>query len=71
MPKADLPSRWLPRALRRALHPTGVSIKRAAALAARRRRPKDGSGAGGLPVDPNRPNLLSGGAAARLEFGDE
>jgi len=25
---------------------------------------------GGVPVDPNRPNTLSGGAAAELEFDD-
>ena len=29
-----------------------------------RRRPE----AGGVPVEPNRPNTLSGGAAAALEF---
>lgn len=31
-----------------------------------RRRPRPE--AGGVPVDPNRPNHLSGGAAAVLEF---
>jgi hypothetical protein len=25
---------------------------------------------GGIPVEPNRPNTLSGGAAAELEFDD-
>ena len=25
---------------------------------------------GGVPVEPNRPNTLSGGAAAELEFDD-
>ena len=38
-----------------------------------RRRPgprrKDGED-GGVPVEPNRPNTLSGGAAAELDFDD-
>lgn len=32
-----------------------------------KRRDKDD---GGVPVEPNRPNTLSGGAAAELEFDD-
>jgi hypothetical protein len=35
----------------------------------RRKRDKDDEG-GGVPVEPNRPNTLSGGAAAELEFDD-
>jgi hypothetical protein len=38
-----------------------------------RRSPKRKSGEhdeGGVPVEPNRPNTLSGGAAAALEFDD-
>jgi hypothetical protein len=35
----------------------------------RRKRGKD-SDDGGVPVEPNRPNTLSGGAAAELEFDD-
>lgn len=36
------------------------------------RRKKNGKDDGGLPmpVEPNRPNNLSGGAAAALEFDD-
>jgi hypothetical protein len=36
----------------------------------RRRKRKDPD-RGGVPVEPNRPNTLSGGAAAPLEFDDE
>ena len=35
----------------------------------RRKRDKDNED-GGVPVVPNRPNTLSGGAAAELEFDD-
>jgi hypothetical protein len=35
----------------------------------KRRKPKGGS-AELEPVEPNKPNLLSGGAAAELEFDD-
>jgi hypothetical protein len=35
----------------------------------RRRRDRDMDD-GGVPVDPNKPNTLSGGAAAELEFDD-
>ena len=35
----------------------------------RRPRPRD-LDQGGVPVEPNRPNNLSGGAAAELEFDD-
>jgi hypothetical protein len=39
------------------------------ALLARRRKGKDPD-RGGVSVEPNRPNTLSGGAAAALEFDD-
>ena len=39
------------------------------AMLARRRKDKDPD-RGGVPVEPNRPNTLSGGAAAALEFRD-
>ena len=35
-----------------------------------RRNPKRGTGGEAVPVEPNRPNNLSGGAAAALEFDD-
>lgn len=37
-----------------------------------RRKPRKGFGleGGGVPVEPDRPNTLSGGAAAALEFDD-
>jgi hypothetical protein len=37
------------------------------------RRPRNGEkdpDDGGVPVEPNKPNTLSGGAAAELEFDD-
>lgn len=34
----------------------------------KRRRPGKTPEDGGVPVEPNRPNTLSGGAAAALEF---
>jgi hypothetical protein len=37
----------------------------------RRRRDKDNDkDNGGIPVEPNKPNTLRGGAAAELEFDD-
>jgi hypothetical protein len=69
MPHRDLPPRP-PR-----LDPFGGPFKRSSRLAmlalvamlARRRKGKDPD-RGGVPVEPNRPNTLSGGAAAPLEF---
>lgn len=37
----------------------------------RRRSRRKGREDGGVPVEPNRPNTLSGGAAAELDFGDD
>jgi hypothetical protein len=34
----------------------------------KRRRRRKGEEPGGVPVEPNRPSTLSGGAAAALEF---
>jgi hypothetical protein len=58
--------------------PLGGPFKRASHLAtlalvamlARRRKGKDPD-RGGVPVEPNRPNTLSGGAAAAIEFEGE
>lgn len=36
----------------------------------RRRHKRDKDDDGGVPVEPNKPNTLSGGAAAELEFDD-
>jgi hypothetical protein len=36
----------------------------------RRRSDEKDTDDGGVPVEPNRPNTLSGGAAAELEFDD-
>lgn len=40
--------------------------------AMKRRKPKPGkdNDRGGVPVEPNRPNTLTGGAAAELDFED-
>jgi hypothetical protein len=35
---------------------------------AKKRRGRKGEEPGGVPVEPNRPSTLSGGAAAALEF---
>jgi len=35
-----------------------------------KRRPGDKDDDGGVPVEPNRPSTLTGGAAAELEFDD-
>lgn len=45
----------LERMARRFLHPRGRGNRR-------------GAGGEGVPVDPNRPNTLTGGAAASLDF---
>ena len=37
-------------------------------MAQKRRRPGKKFDDGGVPVEPNRPNTLTGGAAAPLEF---
>jgi len=58
--------------------PLGGSARRASHLATlamvallqRRRKDKDPD-RGGVPVEPNRPNTLTGGAAAELEFDSE
>jgi hypothetical protein len=55
--------------IRRAL---GSAAAYVAWLEAQRRRPRRRSkDSGGVPVEPNRPNTLSGGAAAPLEFDSE
>jgi hypothetical protein len=72
MPRPDFP----PRSRRAA--PFGGPFKRSSHLAtlalvamlSRRRKDKDPD-QGGVPVEPNRPNTLSGGAAAPLEFDGE
>lgn len=47
-----------------------AQIRAAAERFRARRRRKPGSGGEAVPVEPNRPNTLSGGAAAALEFDD-
>lgn len=56
--------------------PAGPSVRRShltmlalVAMLTRRRKDKDPD-QGGVPVQPNRPNTLNGGAAAALEFDD-
>lgn len=36
-----------------------------------RKRPPESGSVGGVPVEPDKPNSLSGGAAAELEFDDD
>lgn len=45
--------------------------RRMPGLRRNRRGGKSGEGGEGVPVDPNRPSQLSGGAAAALDFGDD
>jgi hypothetical protein len=54
-------------ASRRASHLATLAL---VAMLARRRKGKDPD-RGGVPVEPNRPNTLTGGAAAPLEFEGE
>ena len=49
--------------------PFSATILAALMAAGRRRKPKD-KDKGGVPVEPDRPRNLSGGAAAELEFDD-
>jgi len=65
MPSPDIPSRKP----RRRVHWEAL----AAALSANRkpRRPGKAPDAGGVPVEPDRPRDLTGGAAAPLDFEDE
>lgn len=51
-------------AFRRGSHLATLAL---VAMLTRRRRGRD-KDQGGVPVEPNRPNTLSGGAAAPLEF---
>ncbi|HEY0311456.1 MAG TPA: hypothetical protein VGC56_03080 [Allosphingosinicella sp.] len=52
------------RPFKRAFHLATLAL---AAMLQRRRRDKDPDQSG-VPVEPNRPNTLSGGAGAALEF---
>ena len=62
--RADLPQRYEP------LRGLTLAEFRERRLRRRRRggRRGDQEGGEGVPVDPDRPNHLSGGAAAALEF---
>jgi hypothetical protein len=42
----------------------------AEAMKRRKRKPGKDSDRGGVPVEPDRPNTLTGGAAAELDFED-
>jgi hypothetical protein len=57
----------LGRPFKRASHPATLAL---VAMLARRRKGKDPD-KGCVPVEPNRPKTLSGGAAAPLEFEGE
>ena len=77
MPRPDAPRREkrLPRMPRPdALRPEKrqIDLSFAMRLLGRRKRPREtGGGLVPEPVEPDRPNSLSGGAAAALEFDDE
>jgi hypothetical protein len=68
MPRPEYPKRQF--RLRRT-HPSLTAALRGPAWVSfmKRRRSRRGDEEdGGVPVEPNRPNTLSGGAAAALEF---
>jgi hypothetical protein len=69
MPPPPLPPRPHPfeGPLRRS---SGLATLALVAMLTRRRKGKDPDQVG-VPVEPNRPNTLSGGAAAALEFDGE
>lgn len=58
-------------AIRRALGSEAAYLAWLEATTHRRPGKKRGKDSGGVPVEPNRPNTLSGGAAAPLEFDSE
>jgi hypothetical protein len=68
MPTPD----FLKRKLRRpAGRPTGFDALLGSPFLRRTRRRRGGDpDEGGVPVEPDRPDTLSGGAAAALDFGD-
>ena len=69
MPTPDLgPRRSSEERLRIARERTFAS--RLADRIKRRNKRRDGEAGDSVPVEPNRPNDLSGGAAAALEFDD-
>lgn len=70
MPTHDLGPRRVPTGtVRRERRDTLLARIAAHALSRKRKRPgKDGAGGDSVPVEPNRPNNLTGGAAAALEF---
>ena len=70
MPTHDHAPRRLPAgSVRRDRRETLLARIAQHALSRRRKRPgKDDAGGDPVPVEPNRPNNLTGGAAAALEF---
>jgi hypothetical protein len=63
----ERPVRPVPQIAR--FHPVQLRmIADLAALIQQRRRKPPGTAAAPIPADPNKPNTLSGGAAAPLEF---
>jgi hypothetical protein len=64
MPTPDFP-------LRRPRRNTGLAwLAWAEAMKRRKRKPGKDGDRGGVPVEPDRPNTLTGGAAAELDFED-
>lgn len=68
MPRPDPPTRKRLRHLSGSTLPFPGGYRFLDTLLPRRRRKGKDSEDGGVPVEPNRPNTLSGGAAAALEF---
>jgi len=71
MPTPDFPPRRLRRDVGgRSFTPGFAWLAWAEAMKRRKRRPGKDNDRGGVPVEPDRPNTLTGGAAAELDFED-
>ena len=71
MPTPDFPPRRLSRDVGgRSFTPGFAGLAWAEAMKRRKRRPGKDNDRGGVPVEPDRPNTLTGGAAAELDFED-
>ena len=71
MPRPDPTERKDRRAVRgRSFTPGFARTAWIDALGRGKRKPKQDKDSGGVPVEPDRPRNLSGGAAAALEYDD-
>jgi hypothetical protein len=71
MPTPDLPRRKGGRVAGGRLKFSFDTLRKSPFLRRKRSRRGDDPEDGGVPVEPDRPNTLSGGAAAALEFDED